>query len=171
MLLDTTAARGTTWVVDLERSTVGFTIAHFGVATVKGRFGTFAGTLADDGGALRASGAVDAATVDTGNPIRDRGLRGAEFFDVGHHPEIRFASRQVERLGADALRIIGDLTIRQTACQVELHARMLDQTADRLELLVTGDLNRAVFGIDSMELRAAGVSKRVRVSARLLLAR
>jgi polyisoprenoid-binding protein YceI len=47
MLLDTTAAPGTTWVVDHERSTVGFTVAHFGGATVKGRFGTFAGTLAD----------------------------------------------------------------------------------------------------------------------------
>ena len=45
MLTDTDAALGTTWVVDPERSTVGFNIAHFGVATVKGRFGAFAGTL------------------------------------------------------------------------------------------------------------------------------
>ena len=36
MLTDTNAALGTTWVVDPERSTVGFNIAHLGVTTVKG---------------------------------------------------------------------------------------------------------------------------------------
>lgn len=73
MLTDTKAALGTTWVVDPECSTVGFNIAHFGVATVKGRFGTFAGTLGTHRGVVWAGGTVDPATVDTGNALRDRG--------------------------------------------------------------------------------------------------
>ena len=171
MVTDTEAALDATWVVDPGRSTVGFTIAHFGVATVRGRFGTFAGTLAGDRGALQAGGTVDASTLDTGNTIRDRNLRGPDYFDAGRHPDIRFESRRVERVGADALRITGDLTIRGTTRQVELHSRVVGATADRLELLVTGDLSRADFGIDSIELGAAGVAKRVKLRATLWLVR
>jgi polyisoprenoid-binding protein YceI len=109
MLTDTEAARDTTWVVDPESSSVGFTIAHFRVATVRGSFGTFAATLADNRGVLHADGAVDPATVDTGNPLRDRSLRRAEFFDIDRHPEIRFTSSQIQRLPTGGLRITGKL--------------------------------------------------------------
>jgi hypothetical protein len=68
MHTDTEAALGATWVVDPESSSVGFTIAHFGVATVNGSFGTFAGTLADNRGVPHANGTVDPGTVDTRNP-------------------------------------------------------------------------------------------------------
>jgi polyisoprenoid-binding protein YceI len=171
MLTETEAALGTTWMIDPERSTVTFIIAHFGVATVEGRFGAFTGTLAGDRDALQAKGTVEPATVDTGNALRDRSLRGAEYFDVGRHPEIGFASTRIERLGTDALRITGDLTIKETTREAELHGRLLAATPDRLEMLVTADLNRADFGLDSLELSAAGVSKRVKLRARLSLAR
>lgn len=172
MLTETAAALGTTWVVDPDRSTLCFTIAHLKVATVKGRFGTFDGALrADESGSLRAAGGVDAATLSTGNAIRDRRLRGPEFFDSDRHPEIRFASRWIAPLAGGELQIVGDLTIRGTARQVELRGLTVTSTTDRLELLVTGTLSRKDFGIDSIELNAAGVADAVTVVATLSLSR
>jgi polyisoprenoid-binding protein YceI len=166
------SALDTTWVVDATRSTLGFTIVHWKVATVKGTFGTFAGLLtADAHGALRAAGSVEVATLDSGNALRDRRLRGTDYLDAGRHPEIRFASRRIERIGHGRLRIAGDLVLKGAACPIELHARPDTATDDRLELDVTGELSRAALGITAAELGAASVSDTVKVSARLSLAR
>lgn len=172
MLTETTAGLDTMWLVDPHRSTLTFRIAHVKVATVKGRFGTFAGALvADTRGALHATGTVNAATLDTGNALRDRRLRGPEFFDSHRHARIRFSSRQITRVGGGRLRITGDLTIRHITRRVTLHTSRRAATDDRLELTVTGGLSRADFDIDSIDLKAAGISDTVAIVARLSLTR
>ena len=171
MLTEAATTLDRTWIIDPGRSTVGFTIAHFKVATVRGRFGAFSGTLAADAeGALRARGIVHAGTLDTGNALRDKHLRGAKYLDTDRHPEIRFASRRVERLAGE-LRITADLTIKGTTREIELRARVRAATGDRLELDVTGKLSRADFGIDAFELSAADVSDVVRFTATLSMRR
>ena len=52
---------------------------------------------------------LDAASLDTGNPKRDRHLRSADFLDVEHHPELRFRSTSVSDQGGGRLRVEGDL--------------------------------------------------------------
>ena len=56
------------WRVDRPRSAIEFRVRHFGVATLRGRFESFAGHIdaGDDG--LRVSGHVDVDSVETGNP-------------------------------------------------------------------------------------------------------
>ena len=60
------------WCVDRSRSAIEFRIRHFGVATVRGHFDSFAARIdaGDDG--LRVDGRVDAASVDPGNATLTR---------------------------------------------------------------------------------------------------
>jgi polyisoprenoid-binding protein YceI len=59
------------WRIDRTRSTVGFRIRHFGVATVRGHFQSFDARIEAGEHGLRVDGHVDVASVDTGNQIRD----------------------------------------------------------------------------------------------------
>ena len=49
-------------------------------------------------------GIIDARGIWTGDAQRDAHLRSADFLDVEHHPEIRFAGRVTRLLGASESR-------------------------------------------------------------------
>lgn len=159
-----------TWTVDPRRSTVGFKIRHLLIATVRGRFTDFEGTLeVGERGPLRACGTVRTATIDTGDPIRNERLSGPEFFDTATSSEMRFVSMSVEPVDGETLRIVGDLTIRDTTREVELRARRTAAVGERLELDVDGELSRSDFGIESAQLLEAGISDRVELALHVSL--
>ncbi len=150
------------WTIEPARSTVGFAIKHMLVATVRGRFTDFEGTVecTDDG--LVAAGAVRAASVDTGEPVRDTKLRGPGFFDADRHPQISFASERVERTGDGAASIIGPITIAGTTRPLRLRVAVEpDGGGDRVRLRARGTLRRSEFGIESASLLDSGVSDKV----------
>ena len=65
---------------------------------VEGRFTDFEGCLqhaASDLTSSRVAVTIDAASIDTDLPDRDRELRGPDFFDVERYPRITFRSREV----------------------------------------------------------------------------
>ena len=53
---------------------------------------------------------VPAASLDSKQQQRDKHLRSADFFHVDRHPTVTFATRKVTALGADRVRVEGDLT-------------------------------------------------------------
>ncbi len=91
----TTPAAATTpipqgvWQVDPVHSSVEFHVKHLGIATVKGQFKTFEGTLEAGTDGARAFGTVDVASVDTREPQRDEHLRSADFFEAESFPQDR----------------------------------------------------------------------------------
>lgn len=111
------------WQLEPRRSTVEFCVRHFwGLVTVKGHFEEYEGRLdlsADPAIELT----VDAASIQTGNRKRDEHLRSADFFDVEHHPRVRFESELVELLG-DVIKVHGRLSARGCAIPVELDAQI-----------------------------------------------
>jgi polyisoprenoid-binding protein YceI len=116
------------WQLDPHRSTVEFRARHFwGLGTVKGRFDDYRGRLE-----LSADPAIEltieAASVQTGNPKRDRHLRSADFFDTENHPQIRFVSDSVVEHD-DALKVRGRLFARDRSIPLEFdaHIRRTDQ--------------------------------------------
>src|SRR5215217_9586181 len=102
-----------TWTVDPAHSTVGFSVKHLGIATVRGKFEEFEGTLevGEDLSSARAHGTVQGASINTNDAGRDEHLRSADFFGVDANPELRFESTEVTQLDEDTFEIVGHLTM------------------------------------------------------------
>lgn len=149
------------WNIDPAHSTIGFSVKHMMIATVRGRFAEFSGAItAGDDGALAITGLVQAGTIDTNEPQRDEHLRSADFFDTANHPEIRFASTRVMP-SSDGLTIVGDLTIKGMTHQVELDADVNGSGVDpwgnqRFALEAKGQINRKDFGLTWNQVLEAG---------------
>jgi polyisoprenoid-binding protein YceI len=159
-----TAVPTGTWAVDPAHSKVGFAVKHMGIATVRGEFTEFEGTLeiGEDLASAKAYGTVAVATVDTNEPQRDDHLRSPDFFDAESFPEIRFESKSIEHLEGSKFRVVGELTIRGTAREVELEAEFTGANKDpwgndRIGLAVRGELDPNDYGVDwNQELETGG---------------
>ena len=73
--------------------------------TVSGPSPRYEGTL-ELGATPRSTLTIDAASLDTGNARRDKHLRSEDFFDVEHHPQVRFTSTSATVEG-DRLKVRG----------------------------------------------------------------
>jgi polyisoprenoid-binding protein YceI len=169
-----TAAPAGTFSVDPSHSRVEFAVKHLGIATVKGTFGSFEGTLelGADLSQARAGGRVDAASIDTQEDKRDAHLRSADFFDVERFPALSFESTDIRPLDDDRFEITGDLTIRGVTREVTLVAELLGSETDpwgneRVGLEVSGQLNRGEFGLTWNQVLGSGnmlVSDKVKLA-------
>jgi polyisoprenoid-binding protein YceI len=153
----------TTWNIDASHSTVGFAIRHMVFSKVRGRFLKLTGAirLEDDLAKSAVEVTIDAASIDTGTEQRDNHLRGADFFDVEKFPELRFKSKRVEPVGTERLRVIGDLTIRDTTREVVLEAESTGRGKDpwgneRLGFAAKTAIDRKDFGLHWNQLLEAG---------------
>ena len=65
-----------TWTVDPAHSSVGFSVKHLGIATVRGQFDEFEGTLeiGDDLSKARAYGTAQVSSINTNEPARFRNV-------------------------------------------------------------------------------------------------
>jgi len=111
------------WQLDAGHTYIGFTGRHMMVATVRGEFEKFTGTVNFNEHDLTRSTVdiqIEAASVTTRNSQRDDHFRSADFFDVEHFPLITFKSKQVILTDANHGQLIGDLTIRTITKEVVL---------------------------------------------------
>src|SRR4029077_455419 len=109
------------WELDPSRSSVEFHVRHFyGLLTVKGHFDRYKGRL-DLSGSPAVSLVIEAASLETNNKQRDKHLRSDEFFDVAHHPHVRFNADTADYDG-DTLTAHGQLSAAGEQIPVEVHA-------------------------------------------------
>ncbi|MDQ3405208.1 MAG: YceI family protein [Actinomycetota bacterium] len=152
-----------TWVIDSARSTAVFEARLMGLATVRGNFTDFEGTIVTAKNPLDSS--VDAVirttSVNTGVTRRDNHLRENDFFGVKQHPTIAFTSKKVRTEG-DNFLVDGDLTIHSVTKEVTLNLEVGavefgaggEQTAkfsartelDRTDYGVTGGMSSPFIG-------------------------
>jgi polyisoprenoid-binding protein YceI len=166
--MSTTASPATliptgTWTVDPAHSKVGFGVKHMGIATVRGEFTDFEGSLeiGEDLSSAKVYGTVKAQSVDTNEPQRDDHLRSPDFFDAAQFPEIRFESTSIEALDDEEFRITGQLTIHGVTNEVVLHAEVQGTDVDpwgneRVGLEVTGQLSRGDYGMKFNQALGSG---------------
>ena len=117
------AAQSATWTIDPGHSAATFQVRHMIVANVKGEFGGPVGTATFDPkdlSTLRVEATIDARTINTRNPDRDKDLRSDLFFDVAKYPRITFKSRSVTVESPGKLKVLGDLTIKGVTKPVTL---------------------------------------------------
>jgi polyisoprenoid-binding protein YceI len=135
------------WRVDAVESHARFTARTMaGLVGVPGRFRTLSGTMSLDergaGGAL----AIDAASIDTGNRLRDRHLRSSAFFGAAKHPELRY---EIDSLEIDGARvdIDGELRVAGTSTRLPLAAELHDHGDDAVQIACRTQLDRLELGI------------------------
>lgn len=152
-----------TWTVDPSHSKVGFAVKHMGIATVRGEFTDFEGTLeiAADGSAVTARGAVKAASVNTNEAQRDEHLRSPDFFDAAAHPELTFVSTSIEAVDGDTFRITGDLTLHGVTNELVLDAEVHGVDTDpygneKVGLEITGQLSRSDYDMKFNQALGSG---------------
>jgi polyisoprenoid-binding protein YceI len=123
------------WQLDPKRSSVEFRVRHvWGLVTVKGHFDDYHGWMD-----LTANPAIeltiDAVTLQTGNRMRDRHLRSADFFDAQNHPRVRFVSDSVDPQGG-TLKVRGRLSAGGHSIPLEVDAQVR-QTDGELQIDAT----------------------------------
>jgi len=137
-----------TWNVDPVHSSVEFQVKHLGIATVKGQFKEFEGTLEVTPEGVRAYGTVETASVDTREPQRDGHLRSADFFDVDQHPQITFQSTAIRPIDEESFEIEGDFTLHGITQPLKLIATLEGTETDpqgneRVGISATAQINRS----------------------------
>jgi len=117
------SAATTVWQIDPAHTAAGFAVKHLMISTVRGQFKGVTGTVTWDDQDLSKSSidvAIDATTVDTSEPMRDKDLKSDKFFDVAKYPTITFKSKKIENVSAGKLKVTGDLTIHGVTKEVVL---------------------------------------------------
>jgi len=95
------SAGTTTWQIDPQHSSAQFGVTHLMISTVRGEFHGVKGTLVLDGQDITKSTVnvtIDATSVDTREPDRDKHLKSPDFLDVAKYPSITFKSTKVEQV-------------------------------------------------------------------------
>jgi polyisoprenoid-binding protein YceI len=118
---------GNSWEFDKVHSSISFHVRHLMVSKVHGRFHDWTGVLELDDADLsrsRVEVTIDAASIDTRETKRDDHLRSADFLDVEKFPKLEFRATKIERLGADAATVHGDLTIHGVTRPVTLDVEL-----------------------------------------------
>ncbi|HLY61252.1 MAG TPA: YceI family protein [Terriglobia bacterium] len=104
----------TTYKIDPAHSTAHFVVKHMMITNVHGAFSNVQGSVVRDPANPEQSKVdvvIDAKTIQTQEPDRDKHLRSADFLDVDKYPTITFKSTSVKSAGEGELSISGDLTI------------------------------------------------------------
>lgn len=126
----TTSVR--TYKIDKSHSEAIFQVRHL-VTKVRGRFSDFEGTIQFDEANPENSSVeftIDATSIDTNEPDRDKHLRSEDFFAVEQFKTLTFRSKRITGKGAEAFDVAGDLTIRGVTKEVALPVTFLGKAKD-----------------------------------------
>ncbi|MEU9353397.1 YceI family protein [Streptomyces griseoloalbus] len=154
------------WTVDPAHSSVAAVARHLGISSVRGRFTEFAATVEvapDDIAKSRVEAVIRAASIDTGNGMRDTHLRSADFLDVERYPEITYRSTGLTAAGSDRWTVHGELAMRGVVRPVDLDLAHLGTGADpwggtRAAFRATAELRREDFAMNYNQVLQAGIA-------------
>jgi len=135
------------WVLDPHRSHVRLKSKSMGLIAVNGVFGEVDGNGAvSPDGLATGTITVAAASIDTGNPRRDRHLRSADFFEVESYPDITFTADSIRPAG-DGVAVTGALTVHGRCLPFSFEAGVSVPGDGEAWLDAEVRINRGDFGI------------------------
>jgi polyisoprenoid-binding protein YceI len=159
------AAGAVVYKVDSDHTNVGFKVRHL-FTQVQGRFDRFSGTISFDPSkpeATKVEGTIEASSINTNVPERDKHLRSEDFFDIAKYPKITFASTQAAQIDPSKKsgKLEGTLTIRGTSKPVVLDVTYLGAAKDpwgnqRAGFSARTRINRKDFGLTWNETLESG---------------
>ena len=116
-------AKVTTYKLDSRHSSAQFAVTHLMISKVRGAFHAVNGAVSVDDSDITKSSVevtIDASTIDTREPDRDKDLKSSHFLDVAKYPTMSFKSTKVEKGTSGHLKVTGDLTIHGVTKSVVL---------------------------------------------------
>src|ERR1700722_9573861 len=141
------------WKLDTIHPNIGFAVKHMVVATFRGRFEEYDGSLqADENGAPRLEGYVDVDSI----VVKDENLAGhlksPDFFDSVNYPRITFASSELKVGESGELEVEGDLTIKGNTHRVTARGTISGPHVDiagndKLGVELEAVIDRREFGL------------------------
>ncbi|MFE4641654.1 YceI family protein [Streptomyces sp. NPDC056730] len=177
------------WSLDPAHSAVSAVAQHLGISSVRGRFTEFGGRIEIAEGAAGAAGTgsagsagasggaggafgveasrvdavISAASIDTGNALRDKHLKSPDFLDVERFPEITYSSTGLTPAGPDRWTVHGQLSLHGVVREVDLDLSYLGTGPDpwggvRAAFRATTELHREDFAMNYNQVVQAGIS-------------
>ncbi|MEU0278335.1 YceI family protein [Streptomyces sp. NPDC006195] len=177
------------WSLDPAHSAVSAVAQHLGISSVRGRFTEFGGRIEIAAGAAGTAGAaatgsaggtgstggaygveasrvdavINAASIDTGNALRDKHLKSPDFLDVERFPEITYSSTGLTPAGPDRWTVHGQLALHGVVREVDLDLSYLGTGPDpwggvRAAFRATTELHREDFAMNYNQVVQAGIS-------------
>jgi polyisoprenoid-binding protein YceI len=146
----------TTWNIDPVHSVAEFKVKHMMISNVKGQFTAVKGLLALDEDTPTNSlieATIDAASINTRDPDRDKHLKSADFLDVEKFPTLFFKSTRINNVRDGQLAVAADLTIHGVTRNVVFTVEGPTAAAKdpwgniRIGLSATAKINRKDFGL------------------------
>jgi polyisoprenoid-binding protein YceI len=116
-----------TYAADPVHSSFNFAVRYQGVSLFKGSLDEVTATLSD--GKLEGVAKVESISIRTPEQFRAHVL-SEEFFDAANHPEIKFASNNIDVTDDGVVTVTGDLTIKGITNPVTAKGTWIAPTAD-----------------------------------------
>ena len=145
-----------TWQIDPVHTSAQFAVRHLAISTVRGDFTKVTGQAQIDEKDVSKSQievSIDASTLNTREPARDKDVKGPGFLEVDKFPTINFKSKRIGRAADGSLKITGDLTIHGVTKEVTFDAESLAPAIKdpwgnlRRGASATAKINRQDFGL------------------------
>ncbi|GGN63207.1 YceI family protein [Streptomyces kronopolitis] len=153
------------WTIDPMHSSVAAVAQHLGISSVHGRFTEFSGRIeiAEDLEKSRVEAVIKAASIDTGNGMRDGHLRSEDFLNVETYPELTYRSSGLAPAGTDRWTVHGELSLHGVVRPVDLELSYLGTGPDpwggvRAAFRATAELRREEFKMNYNQVVAAGIA-------------
>lgn len=126
----TCPARADDYALDEGHTGIVFAINHMGMSVTYGRFNKATGSYVLDPDPAKCSFklTIDAASVDTNNPGRDKHLTNPDFFNAGEFPLITFESKKV------TAKKDGDKTVYEVTGELNMHGVKKEVTLPLVKL-------------------------------------
>lgn len=148
--------------LDPSHTRVSFSVAHFVISEVEGRFDAVEGNyvLADKFPESSAEAVIQIKSVNTNEAKRDEHLRSPDFFDAEKYPTMTFKSKKFAGRPED-FTVVGNLTIKDVTKEVTLKGKYTGTVKDpygntRSAMKMSGKINRKDFNVMFSKVTEAG---------------
>ena len=111
-----------TWKVDATHTNIEFNVDYMVVSELNGTFKMFDGkaeAVKPDFSDAKISFTVDVNSINTDNEMRDKHLKGNDFFNAEKYPKMSFTSTSMKKVADKKYVLEGNLTIRDVTKPVK----------------------------------------------------
>jgi len=143
-----------TYIIDPAHTRASFSIAHFVISKVEGRFNEVTGTIKFDKDFTKSSfeATIPVSSIDSAVEKRDNHLKSPDFFDAKKFPLMTFKSTEISG-DKHEFELTGDLTIKDVTKEVVFEGKYLGLVTDswgnkRAAFKLKTKINRKDFDIN-----------------------